>query len=138
MNKFFIVLIIIGVYILSRKHKIYEGISNQNNSETKKEDEKNDNDDIIENCNYRNKNYNGTMCEEKWGEPPCESWKKVENVKKIETSKKPLTLKGYYSNDFMYEIDYSDYNTNLIEKEEGDDDAKLETNIPRGVHSSFF
>ena len=70
MNKFFIVLIIIGVYILSRKHKIYEGISNQNtnNSETKKEDEKEDEKENFtkDDCPYRKKTNLGKMCNEKW------------------------------------------------------------------------
>ena len=140
MNKFVIVLIIIGIYILSRKHTLYEGISNQNtnnNTERKKEKEKKEDEKANhtkEDCPYRKKTKLGKMCNEKWGQPDCKLWKKTENVKDLESTKTNV-LKGYYSNDFMYEIDYEEYPTILI-----DDSNIKETdeNTPRGVHSSFF
>ena len=77
-------------------------------------------------CDYRKKQNTGTMCKEKWGQPNCHQWGKIEKIKELE--KKESTelqpLKGFYSNPFMYSIDY--------EKEEGEDEG------PRGVHSSFF
>ena len=40
--------------------------------------------------------------------------KKTDNVKDLEKNKTNV-LKGYYSNDYMYEIDYEKYPTILIE-----------------------
>tara|TARA_B100001123_G_C15319020_1_gene1027253 strand:+ start:14 stop:331 length:318 start_codon:yes stop_codon:yes gene_type:complete len=74
-------------------------------------------------CNYRKKE-NGKMCNEKWGEPKCNDWKKNKKMKKYETLPHTNILKGYYSNPYMYEIDY-----------ETEEDSLL---IPKGVHSSFF
>jgi len=91
----------------------------------------------------------------KWGEPPCNSWGKTKNINDIKTSKPCLSssrnesgkcskeeskvLKGYYPNEFMYEIDYEDYSTSLVESDgEDTDDTDVDNNIPRGVHSSFF
>ena len=88
------------------------------------------------------------MCNQKWGEPTCNKWEKIEKVKKFELSPNVKVLKGYYSNDFMYEIDYEDYDNEPMteEKTEGgekkekekDKDKEDEKMIPRGVHSSFF
>lgn len=138
MNKFVIVLIIIGIYILSRKHTLYEGISNQNtnnNTETKKEKKEDEKENHTkDDCPYRKKTNLGKMCNEKWGQPDCKLWKKTENVKDLESTKTNV-LKGYYSNDFMYEIDYEEYPTILID----DSNIKeIDENTPRGVHSSFF
>ena len=135
MNKFLIFLIIISVYILSKKKKLYEGISNnieENIEETKEEkvEENYSKDD----CPYRLKNNLGKMCNQKWGQPDCKIWEKTDNVKDLEKNKTNV-LKGYYSNDYMYEIDYERYPTLLIE--EGNVE-EIDENIPRGVHSSFF
>lgn len=135
MNKFVIVLIIIGIYILSRKHSIYEGISNQDtdDNEEKKEDKK---EKFTKgDCPYRKKKNLGKMCNEKWGEPECNHWEKTKELKKLEGKKISNVLKGYYSNDFMYEVDYENYPTILIEDSNIEE---IDENTPRGVHSSFF
>ena len=77
----------------------------------------------FEGCNYRKKG-TGKMCNEKWGEPKCNDWKKNQQMKKYEKLPHTNILKGYYSNPYMYEIDY-----------ETEEDSLL---IPKGVHSSFF
>jgi hypothetical protein len=138
MNKFVIVLIIIGIYILSRKHILYEGISNQDNDNNNNNEEKkpDDNEEKFtkDDCPYRKKTNLGKMCNEKWGQPDCNLWEKTENVKDLEKTKTNV-LKGYYSNDFMYEIDYEEYPTILID----DSNIKeIDENTPRGIHSSFF
>ena len=120
MNKLLItVLIIISLVILNTKLKgdIQEGFTQ---------------------CEYRKKQNTGTMCNEKWGEPECRTWTKNEKVKTIKDGPTLKVLKGYYSNDFMYELDYENYETQLIEGEEGKKEEGGEENIPRGIHSSFF
>ena len=143
MNKFLIFLIIISVYILSKKKKLYEGISNnieENVEETKEEIKEETKEEKVEenyskdDCPYRLKKNLGKMCNEKWGQPDCKIWEKTDNVKDLEKNKTNV-LKGYYSNDYMYEIDYEKYPTILIE--EGNVE-EIDENIPRGVHSSFF
>tara|TARA_Y100000389_G_scaffold204694_1_gene258933 strand:- start:2372 stop:2812 length:441 start_codon:yes stop_codon:yes gene_type:complete len=145
MNKYLILIVLI--YILSRKRKIYEGITNKENDENdenKENDENDENDESDENdendennedCPYRKKTKLGRMCNEKWGEPECNEWIKTKGLKNLEEKKISNVLKGYYSNNFMYEIDYENYPTILI------DDSniiEIDENTPRGVHSSFF
>ena len=146
MNKFLLFLIIISIYILSKKKNIYEGISNveetkeETNGGTKgetnggtKEETKKENHSK-DDCPYRLKKNLGKMCNEKWGQPDCNVWEKTENVKDLEKNKTNI-LKGYYSNDYMYEIDYEKYST--IPIEEGNVE-EIDENTPRGIHSSFF
>tara|TARA_B100000686_G_C16775258_1_gene967987 strand:- start:100 stop:456 length:357 start_codon:yes stop_codon:yes gene_type:complete len=83
-------------------------------------------------CEYRKKAV-GNMCKEKWGEPPCNEWKPVQKIKKIEEKEENvemIPLRGYQMNSFMYEIDY--------EREEGEGVENEADTSPRGVHSSFF
>ena len=153
MNKIgWFVLILVGYMILSNKISLNEGFENDD-----------------DNCEYRKKQ-KGNMCNEKWGEPPCNSWEKTKNLNDIKTSKpcssstparqklrdgtynesgkcrkeESKVLKGYYPNDFMYELDYEDYSTSLVESEgggnEGGGNETMDDNndVPRGVHSSFF
>ena len=79
----------------------------------------------------------GSMCNQKWGEPECNQWKKDEKITTIEERPVLNVLKGYYSNSYMYEIDYEEYDNELL-KIEGEEKEEGEENIPRGVHSSFF
>jgi hypothetical protein len=138
MNKIgWFVLILVGYMILSNKISLNEGFENDD-----------------DNCEYRKKQ-KGNMCNEKWGEPPCNSWGKTKNLNDIKTSKpcssssrnesgkcskeESKVLKGYYPNDFMYELDYEDYSTSLVESEGGGNETMDDNNdVPRGVHSSFF
>ena len=131
----FILLFIISIYILNSKtkKKIYEGFEESSN-DTKIDDTKIDDTDDFETCNYRESKLFGKMCNEKWGKPDCNKWEKKDNLKILENSKKQNVLRGYHSNDFMYEIDYKNNNIYNIEKK----NAKLDLDIPRGVHSSFF
>ena len=87
MNKFLIFLIIISVYILSKKKKkkLYEGISNnieENVEETKEEIKEETKEEKVEenyskdDCPYRLKKNLGKMCNEKWGQPDCKIWEK--------------------------------------------------------------
>ena len=145
-------LILLGYMILSNKTVLQEGFENDD-----------------DNCEYRKKRKGSKMCGasemSKWGEPPCNSWEKTKNLNDIKTSKpcssstparqklrdgtynesgkcskeESKVLKGYYPNDFMYELDYEDYSTSLVESDgEDTDDTDVDNNIPRGVHSSFF
>ena len=129
----FIFLLILTLYILNTKtrKKLYEGFEESSNNNDNNND---NNDDNFETCNYRKSKMNGKMCNEKWGKPECNNWIKKDNIKLLETSKKQNVLRGYHSNDFMYEIDYKNYDMNNIEKK----NEKLDLDIPRGVHSSFF
>ena len=144
----FIFLLILTIYILNTKtrKKLYEGfeessnndIDNDNNDGNNNDNNDGNNDgnnnDNFETCNYRQSKLNGKMCNEKWGKPECNNWIKKDNIKLLEDSKKQTVLRGYHSNDFMYEIDYKNYDMNNIEKK----NEKLDLDIPRGVHSSFF
>jgi len=144
--------------ILSNKTRIKEGFMNnakdkdkdkdndKDNAKDKDKDKDNDKDKDTDtdkdkdkdNCEYRKKK-RGRMCGVKWGEPPCNSWVKTKNVEDL-TKRKKSVLKGYYQNDFMYEIDYEEYLSEPIEKDITDT-GELQggiANIPRGVHSSFF
>jgi hypothetical protein len=158
-------LLLVGYMILSNKLRISEGFENDDNKDDDNKDDDNKDDDNKDddnkdddnkddnkddNCEYRKKQ-KGRMCNEKWGEPPCNSWKKTKNINDIKTSKpcssstlnesgkcikeESHVLKGYYPNNFMYEIDYEEYSTELVESEGVDNDNN---DIPRGVHSSFF
>ena len=49
------------------------------------------------------------MCNQKWGEPECNQWKKDEKITTIEERPVLNVLKVYYSNSYMYEIDYEEY-----------------------------
>jgi len=150
MNKIaWVFLILVGYMILSNKISLNEGFENDD-----------------DNCEYRKKQKGSKMCGaselSKWGEPPCNSWGKTKNINEIKTSKpcssstpprqklrdgtynesgkcineESKVLKGYYPNDFMYEIDYENYTTDLVEIE--GNETIDDNNIPRGVHSSFF
>ena len=71
-------------------------------------------------CEYRKKQNTGKMCKEKWGEPECSQWKPTKRLIKLEKHhSKPhnhfVSLRGYQSNSFLYEIDYDEEN----EVEEG-------------------
>ena len=133
MNQFLIVLLIIGVYILSKNKKLYEGVVNQDKKD-EGEDKKDEGEDKKDECPYRKKSNLGKMCNEKWGQPDCNSWEKTENVKNLEKNKINV-LKGYYSNDFMYEVDYETYPTILTEDSNIEE---IDEKTPRGIHSSFF
>mgnify|MGYP001177097142 FL=1 len=135
MNKYVLLLLVIVVYILSSKKYVYEGF--EDGEEEVKEEVKEEVEEEEENCDYRKRVNYGTMCKEKWGEPECRTWTKNEKVKTIKDGPTLKVLKGYYSNDFMYELDYENYDTQLIEGEEGKKEEEGE-NIPRGIHSSFF
>jgi hypothetical protein len=131
-------LILLGYMILSNKTILQEGFENDD-----------------DNCEYRKKRKGKMLCGaselSKWGEPPCNSWEKTKNINDIKKSKpcssssrdevgkcikeETKVLKGYYPNDFMYEIDYKDYSTRLVESDGEDNDNN---DVPRGVHSSFF
>ena len=136
MNKYVLLLLVIVIYILSSKNYVYEGFEDGEFFEEVEdgEVEEEEVEEEEENCDYRKKSNLGTMCNEKWGEPKCNQWKKNEKVKNLQDNPHQKVLKGYYSNDFMYEIDYEKYDTKLIEEEVGEN----EENIPRGIHSSFF
>jgi len=132
-------LLLVGYMILSKKLRINEGFEND-----------------INKCEYRKKRKGKKMCGaselSKWGEPPCNPWEKTKNLNDIKTSKpcssstrnasgkcskgESKVLKGYYPNDFMYEIDYEEYSTGLVESE--GDETMDDNDEPRGVHSSFF
>ena len=129
MNKYVLLLLVIVIYILSSKNYVYEGFEDgvEEIEEVEEVEETN--------CDYRKKANYGTMCNEKWGEPKCNQWKKNEKVKILQDNPNQKVLKGYYSNDFMYELDYEKYDTKLIEGGEVEQDGE---NIPRGIHSSFF
>ena len=141
MNKFLIFLFIISIYILSRKKKLYEQLTNNEKNTIKEIDniegitniEENENYSEDE-CPYRLKKKLGKMCNQKWGQPDCRKWEKTENVKNLER-KKMNVLKGYYSNNYMYEVDYENYPTILVD--EGNIE-EIDENTPRGIHSSFF
>ena len=83
-------------------------------------------------CNYRKTN-KGKMCNEKWGEPKCGNWKKIQRIKDFEESPKTSILKGHYTNPYMYDIDYEEEEG----KEEGKE-GKEDITFPKGIHSSFF
>ena len=114
-----IFLLLVGYMILSNKNILQEGFENDDN------------------CEYRKKR-TGTMCNEKWGEPKCNKWNNNEKISMIE-GKHTNVLKGYYSNQYMYEIDYEEYDSGIqkddTESDDSNDDKEI---VPRGVHSSFF
>ena len=85
-------------------------------------------------CNYR-KRKKGKMCNEKWGEPKCGDWKKIQKIKGFEESPKTNVLKGHYTNPYMYEIDYEGEEEG---GEEGKDGEEGNLTFPKGIHSSFF
>jgi len=140
MNKYIIIpVIIIVIYILSikKRRNIYEGFEESSENDSENDSEKKDIDETyIETCNYRESNNFGKMCSEKWGAPKCNSWDKNNTIEGLEKNTQTEVLKGYYSNDFMYEIDYETYDTDLIKSET--EENKQEKDIPRGIHSSFF
>ena len=122
MNKYIVIpVIIIVLYILSikKRRNIYEGFeeSSENNSENNSEKKDIEDETYIETCNYRESKTFGKMCSEKWGSPKCNSWDKNNTIKDLEKNTQTEVLKGYYSNDFMYEIDYETYDTDLIKSE---------------------
>ena len=138
MNKYVLLLLVIVIYILSSKKTVYEGFED-GEEEVEGEVEGEVEEEVEDtNCDYRKRANYGTMCKEKWGEPECRTWTKNEKVKTIKDGPTLKVLKGYYSNDFMYELDYENYETQLIEGEEGKKEEGGEENIPRGIHSSFF
>ena len=93
----------------------------EEDDEDKKDDKENE-DKKEDDCNYRKKyNSGGKMCNQKWGEPICNKWDKIEKVKNFESSPNIKVLKGYYSNDFMYELDYEDYDNEPMTEEKSDD-----------------
>ena len=131
MNKIaWVFLILVGYMILSNKISLNEGFENDD-----------------DNCEYRKKQKGSKMCGaselSKWGEPPCSSWEISANMKGL-SKRKQTVLKGYYPNDFMYEIDYKEYSTSkLVDDTDADDKADTDDkggkdDEPRGVHSSFF
>ena len=114
-------------------------------------------------CEYRKKQNTGKMCKEKWGEPECSQWKPTKRLIKLEKHhSKPhnhfVSLRGYQSNSFLYEIDYDEENE--VEeggeeeggkeedgkeegrKEEGGEEEvvpkKVKKASPKGIHSSYF
>ena len=127
MNEFIrlLIIIIFIVFLSTMKKNVYEGFED---ADTKGDNDSNGEDDSDEgnNCEYRKKTNTGRMCSQKWGEPECNSWKKNKKVMDIEKISTKV-LKGYYPNQFMYEIDYDNY---------GEDNE--ENDIPRGIHTSFF
>ena len=145
MDKKWIGILLVVVYLLLSNNKVNEGYENTVNEgyentngqveETVEETVEEKDPDGEENCEYRKK-LKGNMCNEKWGEPRCSSWEIPENIKKI-SKRKQTVLKGYYPNDFMYEIDYEEYSTTLLEEDDTDKND-TDKNEPRGVHSSFF
>ena len=100
------------------------------------------------------------MCKEKWGEPECSQWKPTKRLIKLEKHhSKPhnhfVSLRGYQSNSFLYEIDYDEENEVEIEneveeggeEEDGEEEGGKEEEVvpkkvkkasPKGIHSSYF
>ena len=59
-----LLLVILGLLILNNRQKkhIHEGFTQ---------------------CDYRKKSITGSMCKEKWGEPPCNKWEPNERMKRM-------------------------------------------------------
>ena len=82
----------------------------------------NNNYEGFETCEYREKG-KGNMCKEKWGEPHCIPWTRIDRLTKILSNISGHSMKGYDSNNYNYSLDY--------ERGEGE-------NEPRSVNSTFF
>jgi hypothetical protein len=156
MDKIWIMgILLLGYVILSNKWGVNEGFENPDDPVDDTVDDPVDDpvedpvDDPVEeeNCEYRKKRKGKILCGaselSKWGEPPCSSWEISANMKGL-SKRKQTVLKGYYPNDFMYEIDYKEYSTSkLVDDTDADDKADTDDkggkdDEPRGVHSSFF